>query len=883
MRHEKSFRAIIQTSLVLSLATLCFAQQVPKPEEVLGFKVGADYHLATYTQAIEYFKILEQSSKRIKLFEAGKTAMGQTMTYAVISTEANIADLEKYKGISKKLALVKGFSDEDARKLAEEGKAFVYIDGGLHATECAPAQHNIQLAYDLVTAEDQQTLEILDKVILILVFANPDGMNLVAEWYHQNLGTPYEISPMPWLYHVYIGHDNNRDSYMLNMPESRNIARIVNREWFPIILYNHHQTAPFPARIWIPPSAEPTNPNLHPLLLRAKNLIGAAMGLAFDQEGKPGAISRTHFDLWYPGYVDAFGEYFNVVSILTETALYRYATPRFYTIRDFPEEFKEFTISSFYPSPWKGGWWRLRDAVDYCLTASRAVLETAAKYPSEFLYNKYQMGRDDIARFEKEPPYAWIIPKAQWDAPTAADMLNRLLWQGISIYQADADFVSDGITYPAGTWIVPMNQPFASYVKTLFEEQRTRELAKHPSLWQGLVSPQIFPDAHIVIYDLDGWTLPYQMGVKVVAANTPLQVSLTPVKEAVPPAGSVASSAAYAYLIPPNANNSYKAANRILKNGGEVLRARESFTSAGKEYPPGTWIITTKSISASQMKSLADELHLEIGGAAKQVSATFKVKVPRIALYKPWTASMDEGWTRWLLEQFEFPFKNVHDADIKAGGLRARFDVLVLPSMSGQGILKGHKQGTMPPQYVGGIGEAGVRNIKQFIEEGGVLVTLNASGLFAIEQFRLPVRDALKGIRPSRRRYGDDEEAEKLKPPKFSCSGSILRMEFDTKHPVAYGMPKKAPGVFLRSPAFTTFEAFGSEKAPVVIAKYPNEPLLMSGYLKGEEFLQNKAAVVEVPLGKGKVILLGFGVQNRAQPHGTFKLLFNSLYTFSKK
>ena len=870
-----SLRIIIPVLLILILGgVFSFAQRVPPPEEILGFKVGADFHLATYQQALEYFRALEKASPMIKLFEMGKTSMGKPMIYDVITSSENMAKLDRFKEISKKLALAKGLTDEEARRLAAEGKVVVYIDGGLHSTECAPAQHNLQLAYDLLTSEDPDIRLIRDNAILLLVFANPDGMDMLAEWYHPNVGTPHEVSRMPWLYHKYVGHDNNRDSFMVNQVETQNITRLVNKEWYPVILYNHHQTAPFPARIWIPPESEPTNPNVHPLVLRGKTLIGSAMGQAFDREGKEGAISRIVFDSWYPGYVTQIVDSHNIISILTETALYGYATPHFYTLNDFPEAYRDFTPSVFYPSPWKGGWWRLRDAVEYCLTASKAVLHTATVYREKFLYDKYQIGRDIIARFEKEPPYAWILPQTQWDAPTAAVLLNKIILLGIDVYKAEDSFVSDGISYPAGTWVIPMNQTFALFVKTIFEEQSYPDLSKYPALWQAVVRPQKFPGAYLPPYDMAGWTLPYQMGVKVSTANAPLEVSLVPVKRVVPPAGRLERAAGYAYLISPKTNNSFIAVNRVLKKGGEVLRAKESFRVGGKSYLPGTFIVLSRSVSRSFMDSLAKELFLTIGGTGSRVTAkTYKLKTPRVALYKSWVANMDEGWTRWLFEQFEFPFTNIHDAEVKAGELRDRFDVLVIPSQSTDAIVNGHKQGTILPQYVGGITSKGIRNIKEFVKEGGTLVALNSGCLFAIDKLGLPVSDVLKDVRQPRRR----EAPRDAKLPEFACPGSVLRMKFDPKHPVAYGMPEEAPAMFARSPAFNILPSF-EEKAPAVVAKYPGGSLLMSGYLIGEKYVQNKASVVEVPLGKGKVILLGFGIQLRAQPHGTFKLLFNSLY-----
>ena len=877
---KKSFHSLIAiiagTFIFLIAGSISFAQRVPTPEEVLGFKVGADYHLASYQQAIQYLKALEQASPRIKLFEMGKTSMGKPMMYAVITSAENMAKLDRLKEISRRLALVTGLTDEEARGLVAEGRAVVHIDGGLHGTEVAPAQHNLQLAYDLISSEDTDTRLIRENTILLLVFANPDGMDMVAEWYNQNLGTPYETSRMPWLYHVYAGHDNNRDSFMLNLVETQNIHGLANREWFPQVLCSHHQTGPFPARIFIPPNVEPVNPNYHPMIIRWKNLIGTAIGAAFDRNGQSGAISRARYDLWSPDMVDTVGDLFHTVSICPETQLYRYATPHYYKINDFPEDFRDLTPSVFYPNPWKGGWWRLRDAVEYVLTCSKATLHTAALYREKLLYDRYQMGKDVIARFQKELPFAWIIPKTQWDAPTAAILLNKMIFMGIEVYQAEKNFASSGISYPAGTWIIPMNQPFSLFVKSIFEEQFLPDLTKYPTLWQGLVRPQKFADAYIRPYDIAGWTLPYQMGVTVSAVDTPLEVSLTPVEKAVPPAGKVEGSAGYAYLITPKTNNSFIAVNRILQAGGEVLRARESFSVEGKSYLPGTWIVLAGSISRSFMDALAKELFLTIEGTRGRVPVdTLKINTPRVALYKSWTASVDEGWTRWLFEQFEFPFVNIHDDDVREGELGKHFDVLVIPSMSTNNIVNGHKPGSMPPQYVGGITRAGVRNIKRFVEEGGTLVTLNSGCLFAVDELGLPVRDVLKDLRPAAGRGNVPAEPG---PPKFACPKSILRMEFNAKHPVAFGMPEEAPAVFARRLAFDILPSFEKEKAPVVISKYPKGSLLMSGYLRGEKYLQNKASAIEVPLGKGRVILLGFGVQSRAQPHGTFKLLFNSLY-----
>lgn len=503
------------------------------------------------------------------------------------------------------------------------------------------------------------------------------------------------------------------------------------------------------------------------------------------------------------------------------------------------------------------------------------MLHTAAVYREMFLFGRYQMGRDTISKFQKEPPYAWIIPQDQWDPPVAAHMLDNLVFSGIEVYKAKEPFVSDGITYPADTWVIPMSQPFARFVKALFEKQTYPDLTKYPSLWEGIVRPQNFPDSYLPPYDMAGWTLPYQMGVKVAATGTPLKVALEPLQKVAPPGGKVEGSAGYGYLISPKTNNSFIAVNRILQKGGQVLWAQDSFSSGGKEYPAGTAIVSSNGVSQSFVESLAKELHLDIGAAGSQPSVkTYKLKVPRVALYKSYVASMDEGWTRWLFEKYEFPFKNIYDAEVRAGDLGKRFDVLVIPSNGTEAIVNGNKEGTVPPQYAGGITEEGVRNIREFVEGGGTLVTLRDASLFALDKLGLPVGDALKGVRPAGRRGSD--EGGRAQPAKFACPGSLLRMDFNAKHPVAYGMPDQAPGMFYGG---TAFDIPSSDKpGPVAIVKYPARDLLMSGYLQGESYLQNKAAAADVPVGKGRVVLLGFAVQNRAQPHATFKLLFNSLF-----
>src|SRR5580704_622724 len=468
----KAAAALLFLPLAAALA------QAPTPESVLGHKPGDDFYLASYDDSLGYFQKLAHATDKLKLVQVGKTSQGRDWYVALISSAKNLADLDKHKQTAKQLALVKGLSDEQAHALAHNGKVIVHIDGGLHATEVAPAQMTIQLAYNLVTATDPDTAAILDNVILLLWFSiNPDGQNMVAKWYKSNLGTPYEVSGLPGLFQEYIGHDNNRDGYMNNMIESQVITR-TELEYYPEVNYNHHQTAPFPARIWIPPFGDPVSLNPHPLMYRWVNVFGTAMAAYLDEHDMPGAMHRGRFDDWYPGFVDHVNNFRNTVSFLTETALYRYATPHFYTVEDFPRDKQDLRTEVFYPSPWTGGWWRLADAVRYNIAASMSVLDTAAKNREELLYDRYRAGHDVIEHFIKDPPYAYVIPREQRDRNTAAVLVEKLLVDGIEVHQATQKFTANGSTFQEGDWVVLMDQPFAALVKELFDVQKYPDL--HP-------------------------------------------------------------------------------------------------------------------------------------------------------------------------------------------------------------------------------------------------------------------------------------------------------------------------------------------------------------------------------------------------------------------
>ncbi|MGH9477445.1 MAG: M14 family metallopeptidase [Terriglobales bacterium] len=818
---------------------------IPTPESVLGFKPGADFHLANYTDAIGYFRKLAAASHRIKLFDVGQSSRGQTLVLSVISSPENLANLDKYLEINRRLTLASGLSDAQAHALAGQGKVVVHIDGGMHSTEVAGGQSMIALAYNLCAAQnDPEINAILNNVIFVLwPTLNPDGQQEVVAWYRRNVGTSFEVSPIPFLFQKYVGHDNNRDGYMNNMVESQAITK-QELKWNPEIWYTQHQTAPFPARIFIPPFVDPISPNINPILMRWLNQIGIAMGAYLDEHNMPGAIHRVGFDNWYPGYQDFTGIFRNSIAFFTETALYGYATPHFYTLRDFPPAYRNLQPQIFYNSPWRGGWWRLGDAVHYMVGASMSVLDTAAKYHAQLLYNKYQAGRDTIEQYSKNPPYAYVIPAGQPRLAEAARLARVFAVNGVAVDQASQPFLANHRSYPAGSWVILMDQPFAQLVRELIEPQAYPERTANGS--------PIRP------YDVAGWTLPEQMNVEVDAVRSPVtaaqRAGLQPLASITTPPGKISGSGGV-FLLPPDTNQHFYAMNLALDQGAKV----SIVTDPGPGVPAGTAAISN--LSRAQMQTILNSAATSARAVASApAGAADIVHKPRVGLYRPWQASIDMGWTRWILQNYDFPPLLLRNGDIQASDLNARLDVIILADQYPGGILNGFGPGTMPGQYVGGIGKTGVDALRTFVQNGGTLICFNQASAFAIQQFGLPVTNVLSGVSSS----------------KFYSSGSLLWTHVEQPELAGtWGMPPAQAVMFDNSLAFATGEGFRGH----ILAVYPNrEDPLASGFLQGPEFLEGKAAEVEAAYGKGRIYLFGFKPNWRAQAHGAYPLIFNAIY-----
>ena len=872
-------RAVVTWAAIASTVLAAQSRGVPSPEATFGFTPGADFKLANYDRSLQYFRALAAASKYIRLVDAGKTTQGRPMVFALISSPKNLDRIDRYRRIAQRLAHPLGLSDDAARQLAREGKPIVHIDGGLHATEVAGGQHTPLLAYELIAKRDEPFYRaILDNVILMLwPTINPDGQQIVADWYMSNVGTPYELSAPPQLYQEYVGHDNNRDAYMLNMIESRVIEQAW-RAWEPSIVYVHHQSSPFPTRIWLPPFSEPIGSDAPFLMSREVNMIGMAIAKGLEERGQVGATHMgLSFDAWYPGYIDYAPNFKNVPAFWTETALFQYATPREYTLADFPESYRDLRPQSLYPSPWRPGWWRLGDAVAYMQTASLAVLDYAAKYRESLLYNRYAAGRDQIARGQRDPPYAYVVPQQQRDPVAAVELLRRLAFGGVRVSQLSAAVEIGGERFPAGTWVVPTDQEFAAFARQLLNVQTYPDLRQYPG------GPPLRP------YDAAGWTLPLQMGVRVVPVTTPLTSDLraamtllgpaadsearpspydssmakdmapfdsvpgvgfdsNPAATAiVPPPGKVSGTGA-ALVIDPAQNNAFRAITRAWAAGARVERVADG----------GALRYAIHGLAESAQNDLVAALAL---AAERRTVDGAPVARPRIGLVRPWGSSMDEGWTRWVLEQYGFEPVALRPADFRTS-LSSKVDVIILAEdarlpIEGSGG-RGRGGGrAVRPEYSDVLTAADLGRFEQFIRDGGTLVCLGSASTFAISQFKLPVRNVAAGLRPE----------------EFFLRGSIVEVTADTGHPVMAGMPDRAAIFVDGGPVLEPLDGFTGR----VLAKYQDSgsPLL-SGYLIGESYLHGKAAALDVPLGNGHVVMLGFRPQWRGQSFGTLRVLFNA-------
>ncbi|MBI4912531.1 MAG: hypothetical protein HY823_07320 [Acidobacteria bacterium] len=837
------------------LAALCGAPapaEPPSPSQFLKFTVGADRQLADYGQITAYFKALAAGSARVQVENLGPTTQGRDMIMAVISSEANLKNKSRFQEIARKLADPRGLSEAQVDALAKEGKAIVLVTCAIHASEIGATQMAMEWAHALATAKDPETLRRLDKVILLLVPSlNPDGQVMETEYYRKNLGTKYEGGRLPYLYHPYVGHDNNRDWYMLTQKESLAMNRAAYHTWFPQVWLDEHQMGATGPRMFVPPYANPVAKEVHPLVWRTVDLLGTTMSLRLEQGGKGGVAYGVMFDAYWPGGTKNTGWWKNVVGLLTEVASARLATP----INVDPTELSgggkglvEYKAQTNFPSPWKGGPWRLRDIMDYERIASDALLESCANLKEDLLRNRARMAQAAIQA--GNPASYYRIPAKQAD-PVAGARLAHLL----------AENGADVRVGKNGDFLVPTAQPLGRFVKEMLEPQRYPEIRPIPG------APPMAP------YDVAAWTLPMMMGSEAVKSSldSAERETLRPLKAEDWPSGGLDGKGTVAVL-GRGSVASGAMLNALLKVGGAQV-ALAPFEQGGRRFEAGSVLVP----ASPAVEALAKQHHLRLATLPQEPKVRLGAqKAPRVALYRPWSVSMDEGWTRWILEQHGFSFRNLAPKEVQAGKLREAFDAIVLPDV-GKSLLvegrfaPGRFQEELPPEFQGSLGKEGVKALKEFVEQGGTLVALASSADLPIEEFPLPVRNPLASSASAGRSATMAED--------FNCPGSILHMHFDPSHPVAWGMPKEGFGFLDHPMAFQTSPS-GPQNQRAVIAAYPEDArdILASGWIRGAERLERRAAAVALQVGKGRVVLFGFRVQHRAQTEGTFKLLFNALH-----
>jgi hypothetical protein len=857
-------------STILVLAALVLLRQsalaqVTPPDKFFGFQLGSDRKMARWDAIVEYFSLLEkQGGGRLKVVNMGPSTMGNSFLLVYISASANLANLDRLREVNFAISDPRGRAESEIRKLTTEGKAVIVQTMSLHATEIGGTQMAPELAYDLLSRNDDDTRRILDNVIFLMVPSfNPDGQIMVTDYYRKTLDTEFEGSNLPWLYHKYVGHDNNRDAFQTNMVESQYLAKILFRDWIPQAYVDHHHMGSYGARISIPPYAEPIRPHGDPIVWREMAWYGAHMAYKAEEADLSGVIGAAIYSGWGHFGFHWITPFHNIAGMLTESASARLATPLYIhpqQLRGGARAMPDYTAQTTFPNPWPGGWWRLRDIVERQKVTAWALLDLAARNRETVLWNAYLKAKRQTERGAQGSPAAYVIPTMQHDRLTAIKLVNKLLAQGIDIQRATKTFTTQqGMTYPEGSYLVSMAQPKTGLIRYLLgrtyypDNDWTRTGDGTP------IRP----------YDMATDTMFEFMGVRVDPLDAPLDrvlaANLNRISAAVEPQGRVTRGSA-GYWFDGRLNDSFRAVNLLLEKRIAVRRMDQ----AAQGLRPGDFTVTAG--DESLFNAIAKQTGVDFHALnAETGAASHELKRLRVAMYQRYRGgNMDEGWTRFLLEQFNVPYTSLFDPEVKKGGLIDHFDVIVLPD-DATNVITGERveprggarrpREDYPPEYRSGIGDDGVKALNEFLEKGGTVVTLGAASNFAIEKLGVSLRNVLANVSPK----------------EFFCPGSTLHVRFDNTHPLAYGMPEEGLVVQLNnSPVFEITPTAKNDDYDVLV-RYAPRDLLESGWLIGEQRIARQAAMVAAKVGAGRVVLIGFRTQHRAQTHGTFKLLLNAL------
>jgi Zinc carboxypeptidase len=835
--------------LAFLAAPLAVASGVPPPQDTLGFAPGADRELADWAQIVAWFEALDAASPRVRVANVGPTTEGLPFLVVTITSEANMARLEEIRRDNLRLADPRGLSDAEADALVARGKTIVALNHGIHSTEVAGTYSAIETARLLAGASDPAVLQILDEtVILMLPSHNPDGTQKVAEWYRKTRGTPFEGANPPFLYQKYVGHDNNRDWYMFTQAESRLTVAHLYDAWRPQIVHDVHQMGSRAARLFLPPYVDPWEPNVDPALRTAVAALGTHVAAALTSEGKSGIVVNAIYDAWTPAR--AYPHTHGGVRVLSEAASAKLASPVEVPFTDLQRGigYDPKVASWNFPNPWPGGAWRVRDIMDYQIAANLALLGHAARNRDYWLRTFLGVGRRAIA---PRKPFAFVLPGGHEDPLAAAELRRVLLTGGVELSRATEPFTAGGRAFAAGAHVVKMAQPYGAFAKMLLERQQYPDIRPVPG------APPQRP------YDVTAHTLPLLLGVEAVAVEEPFEAVTVRVTQAAVVPGRVEGRGRF--LAFDHHPAGLLAAGRLLKAGIPVRWSTSAFTDDGRRYEAGTLLVP------GSARSAVDRVAQELGLVAEGVDTTppaYLLHRPRVALYQSFVPSMDEGWTRFVFEhQAEVEYTTVHDADVRAGGLRERFDAIVLADQSAAQIRDGNAAGALPAEYTGGLGPEGAKALKAFVQEGGTLVALDSATAYVVAELGLLVKDALAGLGPA---APDDDDAVSG-PAEFYSPGAILETRVEGGSPIGHGLAAATPVWFESSPAFDV-------KSGRVVLRYPHADPLLSGWLLGEQYLRGKAALVDVSVGRGRVVLFGFRPQYRAQSWATYVPLLNALY-----
>jgi Zinc carboxypeptidase len=846
----------------------------PSPEQFFGFRMGADRKLANWDKLLDYYRTLAKTATNMRLVELGKSSENRPYIALFISSPANLARLDRLRQLNARLADPRGLSEPEARKIVAEARAVVIQSFALHSSEVAASQTAAEYVFDSLTRSDDEAQRMLDNVISIVVPSiNPDGTQMIADWYMEYVGTPHEAAGLPWLYQKYSGHDNNRDGFALNLPESQHLGRLMYRDWMPQAYVDHHQMGSGNARLYIPPYAEPIRPDGDPLVWREMAWWGAHMGNRLEAAGKTGVIGNAIYSGWGHMGFHWITPFHNIAGMLTESASARLATPMYIhpdQLRGGPRNLPEYEAQTNMPSVWPGGWWRVRDIVEQQKIAAWATVDLAARNREIVLWNMYLKGTRQTERGAKADVKAYVIPMPQHDALTARKLANMLLHSGVEVHQTTAQATIDGRVYGPGSYVVSMAQPKMGLVRWMLG----RTFYPDNSFTRDREGNPIRP------YDMATDTFAEFMGVRCDPLTELVTQELTKMTGPAWPAGTVAANAANGYVLSTRLNDAFRAVSLLLEKGATVRRV-----PSGAGFTPGDFIVTgAPPAAAAEVAKITGVDFATLSSAVPPPA--YPLRKPRIAMYQRYGGgNMDEGWSRLMFEQFDIPVKPLMDAEIRKGDLNAAYDAIILPADSiaamtgetppggeggrggrgasggGSGAGSGREGGGTPPQYRSGFGAEGVKMLQAFVQKGGTLVTFGQAGDLPLQRFGLPVRNVVAG----------------LSSKEFWSPGSTLRVRFDTQHPLAFGMPRDGYALFLAGSQ--AYEVTASDPGVEIVATFVEREILQSGWLLGEAVIARRAAAVTVDHGAGRVVLLGFRPQHRDQTHGTFKLVFNALFT----